>query len=78
MDNTINTSSYINNYTNYCFYRLPCGICQRTNSMCPLAGGTSTPTWTPKWEVTCTTGAVGTDDYREVTCATGTKESENV
>lgn len=46
MDNTINTSSYINNYTNYCSYRLPCGICQRTNSVCPLNGGTWTPTWT--------------------------------
>ena len=51
MDNTINTSSYINNYTNYCSYRLPCGICQRTNSICPLSGGT----WTPTWEVTCNT-----------------------
>lgn len=40
MDNTINTSSYINNYTNYCSYRLPCGICQKTNSICPLSGGT--------------------------------------
>ena len=46
MDNTINTSSYINNYTNYCSYRLPCGICQRTNSICPLSDGTWTPTWT--------------------------------
>ena len=73
--NTINTSSYtgVNNYTNYCNFRLPCGICQRTNSICPLSGGICTPTWT-----TCTTGTAGTDDYREVTCATGTKESENV
>ena len=54
MDNTINTSSYINNYTNYCSYRLPCGVCQRTNSICPLSGGTSALTWTPK--ITCTTG----------------------
>lgn len=22
-------------YSNYCSYRLPCGVCVRTNSMCP-------------------------------------------
>ena len=52
MDNTINTSSYTINYTNYCSYRLPCGICQRTNSICPLSGGTCTPTW-----ASCTTAS---------------------
>ena len=59
MDNTINTDSYtgINNYINYCFYRLPCGICQRTNSMCPLGNGT----WTPTWEVTCSTTSTSPD-----------------
>lgn len=85
MDNTINTNSYINNYTNYCTYRLPCGVCQRTNSMCPLSGGAYTPTWTTptfttstgtpttlqQGETTCTTGAVGTDDYNEATCTAG-------
>ena len=70
--NTINTNSYINNYTNYCSYRLPCGICQRTNSICPLSGGIYTT-----WKVTCTAGAVGTDDYREVTCATGTEGKDD-
>ena len=25
-----------NNYGEYCFNRLPCGICTRTNQMCPL------------------------------------------
>ena len=25
-----------NNYGQYCFNRLPCGICTRTNQMCPL------------------------------------------
>ena len=51
MDNTINTSSYtVNNYTNYCAHRLPCGVCQRTNSICPLNGGT----WTPTWNITST------------------------
>ena len=58
MDNTINTSSYINNYTNYCFYRLPCGICQRTNSICPLSGGTWTTTGT-----SCTTAEDNTDFF---------------
>lgn len=57
MDNTINTSSYINNYTNYCSYRLPCDICQRTNSICPLSGGT----WTPTWGVTCSTTSTSTE-----------------
>lgn len=23
-------------YSTYCAYRLPCGICTRTNSVCPL------------------------------------------
>lgn len=63
MDNTINTDSYtgINNYTNYCFYRLPCGICQRTNSMCPLGSGT----WTPTWEVTCSTTSTSPDSEKK-------------
>ena len=60
MDNTINTSSYINNYTNYCSYRLPCGICQRTNSICPLSGGIYTT-----WKVTCTAVEDNTDFFTE-------------
>ena len=32
---TTTTTSY-ENYQQYCMYRLPCGICTRTNSMCPL------------------------------------------
>lgn len=64
MDNTINANSYINNYTNYCSYRLPCGICQRTNSICPLSGGICTPTW----EVTCNTVAsTGSEEKDEHT-----------
>ena len=50
MDNTINTSSYINNYTNYCSYRLPCGVCQRTNSICPLSDGIQKS----PWNISCT------------------------
>ena len=32
-------------YTNYCSYRLPCGICSRTNAVCPV-GVTTTVTTT--------------------------------
>ena len=28
------------NYGEYCGYRLPCGICTRTNQICPLSCGT--------------------------------------
>lgn len=38
------------NYSSYCIYRLPCGICTRTNSICPLSGGTITPSWAPAWQ----------------------------
>lgn len=27
------------NYREYCWYRLPCGICTGTNEFCPLGGG---------------------------------------
>lgn len=27
------------NYGEYCVYRLPCGICTRTNQICPLTCG---------------------------------------
>ena len=33
-------------YSQYCSYRLPCGICTRTNSYCPLFSGTIDVTWT--------------------------------
>ena len=32
---TTTTTTY-ENYQQYCMYRLPCGICTRTNSMCSL------------------------------------------
>lgn len=48
---TIKSSSTIGDFINYsqcCFYRLPCGICTRTNSFCPLGGNsTVTPSWQP-------------------------------
>ena len=31
----------------YCSFRLPCGICTRTNSICPLGSG-----WTAWWQTT--------------------------
>ena len=34
-------------YGQYCGHRLPCGICSRTNSMCPLAGSESYPSIIP-------------------------------
>ena len=36
------------NYDNYCSWRLPCGICQRTNQVCPRPDYPNTPhiTWT--------------------------------
>ena len=38
----------------YCVNRLPCGVCTRTMSICPLDGNaiTVTPTWN-SYEVTC-------------------------
>ena len=34
-----NTSCYgTGGFGQYCFNRLPCGICMRTNSMCPIGG----------------------------------------
>ena len=37
------TSTSTTTYGNYCWYRLPCGICTRTNSTCPLAGNNPMP-----------------------------------
>ena len=50
--NEINTGCSTTNYDQFCFYRLPCGICTRTNAYCPLAGNTIvTPTW--DYHLTC-------------------------
>lgn len=38
-------------YDQYCFNRLPCGICQRTNQICPLAGNSNFG----NIEITCNT-----------------------
>ena len=43
-----NETFNFNNYGQYCFNRLPCGICTRTNQMCPFAGNSNTePTCDP-------------------------------
>ena len=34
-----------NNYSQYCFNRLPCGICTITQQMCPLVGNQTHITW---------------------------------
>lgn len=47
------TTGLINYNNNYCFNRLPCGICTRTNSFCPLGGQYNV---TPTWGSTITTG----------------------
>ena len=39
-------------YSQYCVYRMPCGICRFTNSMCPLKGGNIEITWQNP-QVTC-------------------------
>jgi len=42
---TIKSTANDLNYGSYCFYRLPCGVCTRTNSICPLSCNTITPSW---------------------------------
>lgn len=49
MNETIkyDSTNFTANPSSYCWYRLPCGICTRTNQMCPM-GASNTPivTWT--------------------------------
>ena len=47
------------NYSQYCAYRLPCGICTRTNSYCPLFSGT--------FDVTCTTESTSIMESTKIT-----------
>lgn len=45
---TIGSIGDFPNYSQYCFYRLPCGICTRTNEFCPFncnGQGTVAPSW---------------------------------
>lgn len=56
------------NYAQHCEYRLPCGICQRTNTICPLQ--TQGPTITSVY-----VAPVYPDNYKITeTCV---KETEN-
>ena len=43
--NTTSTTTTGYGYQQYCYNRLPCGICTRTNSMCPLNTNINV-TWT--------------------------------
>ena len=40
-----NQSLTFETYSNSCQYRLPCGICERTNKQCPLLS------WGPTWSM---------------------------
>ena len=40
-------------YTNYCAFRLPCGICRQTNAIGPMWNQSVVPTWNQQYEVTC-------------------------
>ena len=41
---SVNTSCYgTGGFWQYCFNRLPCGICTRTNMMCPMGPSNSNP-----------------------------------
>ena len=37
--NACNKTDFVDasNYSKFCWHRLPCGICTKTNSMCPLS-----------------------------------------
>ena len=51
------------NYQQYCSFRLPCGVCTRTNSMCPLCGGVISPTWGPNIVYTGGGTSITSGDY---------------
>ena len=44
---TTGTGTASTTYSQYCSFRLPCGICTKTNSICPLGSG-----WTAGWQTT--------------------------
>ena len=75
MDNTINTSA--NNYTDYCAYRLPCGVCRMTNIVCPMSGMKVTPTWTATSALTEEVYGQHTDTAGNIHW-TGTQSGEHI
>ena len=62
------------NYSSYCCYRLPCGICTRTNSTCPLGGGTAILSWQyPNVVYTNGTGTLPADYIKTGTITANTE-----
>lgn len=50
------TAINYSDYSQYCAYRLPCGVCTRTNSYCPLFCGKIDVTWTAESTSVTATG----------------------
>lgn len=63
-DQVTNTTSY-QTYGAYCSFRLPCGICTRTNSYCPIAGNTISSPYT--YGPTCTINSGTTNPGGKIT-----------
>ena len=55
-------------YGNYCFNRLPCGICKATMNPCPVfngcGAGTNDYKWVPTWDTTEVPTINSTEDER--------------
>lgn len=51
-------------YSQYCAYRLPCGICTRTNAPCPLNYGHIEITWASAG-TSVTVNNIGTAEMKE-------------
>ena len=64
---TTNTTGWHNG--NYCMYRLPCGVCTRTNSVCPL-NGYQGPIWKLP-DITCGPNAPEARLYSEGATGSG-------
>lgn len=39
MKNNVTGTPIVNSYSDYCWNRLPCGVCRLTNSICPMGNG---------------------------------------
>ena len=57
----------ISTYGDYCTFRLPCGICIRTNSYCPIAGNTISSPYTYSPGPTCTINSGTTNSGGKIT-----------
>lgn len=67
------TTGSINYNYNYCFHRLPCGVCMRTNSICPMSEQSIQPTWGPNTITTNTGTTIGTEYINTGTVTADTK-----